>query len=313
MIPVDDYVRRLPFPTDVQAAAVDPGRQPRTLARVLSDVPRRRRRGHLPRRIVVPGVVVLVTSLIVGAWAVSRAINPDQMYANCYIDRGLDGVAAASSDDRAGGTDPVQRCQQLWDERALAASPDESYAGPAPDMSVYTDGRGTLAVIPDGWDVPSGLVPAEGEVVVDDRRARLEAALGDYLDGLHSRCHSGEEAAGVVRRELALLGLGDWTVGEPPKADGTLTCASAYLRGRTVTFWPEEPNGPMFGGDVYPGLAELRTAVTEAGCLSLKDAGALTRSILPSGFYTEVVDDSMDCAVVNVAMGGDYLVSIYGP
>lgn len=311
-----DAVRRLPLPAD-PTDADDVGRLRRDalLERVLATDPtadvaqdRAPGTGRRGRRVAAVAGTVAALMATGGALAAAGVFSPAQVYSGCLIQGGEDGgVPEPVGDARQLDSDPVRGCAAEW----LAF-----HGTTPPAMDVYLDGDGRVAVVPRGWTVPDGLSPATTDVAVDTRVAQLEFALEDDVDGLGRDCYDGGAARGIAERELARLGLDDWSVSVSDD-DWTGLCAGATLdpEARVVALGPAtypEDHEP------FPRVLALGDAVN-GQCLDLADAGAtavelLAEDVAIGGLHlVEVPDDALACTTVDVVVGGMLSVTLRGP
>ncbi|WP_380169398.1 hypothetical protein [Jannaschia sp. R86511] len=226
-----------------------------------SAAPRRRR---VPRPLAVGVLTVGAIGLGAGAAvSVTQFLQPDDLSFACVLGEQAD---AEQVQKRATVADAVASCRREW--------PAD---GAVPELAVFMSRYG-IFVAPLGWD--GSQMDAERvsqDVAFDPRPARLEAALGDWVDGLESDCFSEAEALARVEDDLTALGLAGWTVraedndGREQPADGVGTCAWAMI---PVDFGPEREvwvrgQDPSLGEGSRETLqestteAELRTIYTQ--------------------------------------------------
>ncbi len=210
---------------------------------------------------------------------------------------------------------PVADCAQMLAEKG---------AQPLADPVAFR--KGNILYVAPRTEVPDGavLVPLSAE---DAKARELEASTRDLVDGAQSICMTEAEADGWVTSELARLGLTGWTIAiaEGKSSEPGATCAAFDVNDATstLTVLPERNTPPAThdpASDTAPvtGIRdELRRGITDA-CVSVDDARALADKALAGLDYepwptTTVVDESVTCARVDMEVGGNIQVTVYGP
>jgi hypothetical protein len=209
--------------------------------------------------------------------------------------------------------DPVADCQRY---QQLSGRPEIA------DPVAFTRG-GYIYV------VPRGQVPADGRPLVasaaDTAAAmRLDAALGDWVDGGSSRCFTRETAVPYMQSEIARLGLDGWTTkvmpDNRPYEEGPCGFFDTDPVSKTAMFLPDRTTDPNsrrpdrdVAGFVYDVRDALRSGITDR-CVSAKEAEAVVTKALGSQHHwpTTVVRTDAKCASVDLVVGGSMQVWIYG-
>lgn len=222
--------------------------------------------------------------------------------------------------------DPVADCQhyQTLSDRAPITDP---VAFRLDDPRIYVAPRSQM---PANATVVSAATPR------DDATSELEASAHDFVDGLGSRCLSGDEALKFAQSELDRLGLTDWTVANgpagprPPVSDVSgrdpsdkLPCARVSLDRdhHAVLVAPNDSddidtlNGAGYAPFVYELRDALRTGITNK-CVSLTDAKAVATSALGDAHHwplTAIEDPKASCTRVDMVVGGSVQITLRGP
>jgi hypothetical protein len=238
-----------------------------------------------------------------------------------------------------GGFADGVNCWALWNEPATGApmiggadltgdpvADCETYRAEAelPPLSdpVAFEYEGMVYVMPRS-QVPEGAT-LRGPATARDAAAReLEASLRDWVDGGMSWCADPGSAEAFARSELERLGLDDWQVQvdptpDPPHPGSPCADMTTGLTPRTVTILPDRASD--IAEESGPSLSALRDAL-RAGiadtCVSVGDAETVVEQALDGEqhFPTTVVlvDESADCARVDLEVGGSIQVTVHGP
>ncbi|WP_426309694.1 hypothetical protein [Cellulosimicrobium sp. E-16] len=208
--------------------------------------------------------------------------------------------------------DPYADCTTLLAEQGLP--PIEDAVAFAWDGQTY--------VAPAG-QVPDGVERLEGRSAVDPAVVELQQSVTDRVDGGASACRTVAEGVAWAEDELDRLGLDDWSVGEhdalPEGADGTPVCAFATVDvgGRAVVVGASGSSDGILEDPVVAEIVStLKGGITD-GCVSLGEARAIADEALTSvdGPFptTSVPDESAECARVDLFVGGNVQVTVYGP
>ena len=228
-------------------------------------------------------------------------------------------------------------CQHVWNETA-AGVPEvmgpELTGDPIADCETY-EARAGLPPIPDPvaftyqgilFVTPIDQVP-EGAVLhptppTAAAANELGMSMADLVDGGRSQCFDEAGATAFAESELARLGLTGWSVASrretngPPCTDcgsnltrSVLSCFPTGLQRSTCTSSPE--------GEVAGIRDALRAGITDA-CVNATDARAIADAALDGLDYepwptTTVIDESVPCARVDIQVGGNIQVTVYGP
>ncbi|MEI2777628.1 MAG: hypothetical protein V9G19_16975 [Tetrasphaera sp.] len=211
-------------------------------------------------------------------------------------------------------TDPVADCQRYQRE-----SGESEIANP-----VAFSRNGQVFV------VPRDQVPADGnplgEAPADTAAAmELRSSLGDWVDGGESGCYDRTTGPAFIRKELARLGLTGWEVtimpDNRPYEEGPCGFFDVDMANSEARFFPDrqeersadEPQGAL--PFVYEVREALRSSITDT-CLSVSEAGAAAKRAVGAEHHwptTAVVDNSADCARVDMQVGGSIQITVYGP
>ncbi|MGG5257532.1 hypothetical protein [Phycicoccus avicenniae] len=281
-----------------------------------AEAPRRGRR--LGRRGLTAGALGVVLAGGGVAWAAT------------HFDRGplLDGLSCAQSmtvregdvtlDGSASGRpvsgDDVADCAAIRADAGLPALVD-------PVAFEYAGNRFVVSRAGVPAPVLADVQPTTPDA---DRAARLEldAALGDWVDGPRGGCFTAPEAQDYAIASVARAGLAGMPVRviEAPAGGDSGPCALAEvaLDGRSVEVTadarqPVKRGSPEIDDSVFDVSGSLRTAL-DGRCLSLADAEALARTTMGSnGHVSTVADEALDCANVDLVVGGDIQLTVRGP
>ncbi|GAB3435447.1 hypothetical protein GCM10027517_04610 [Phycicoccus ginsengisoli] len=284
------------------------------------EAPRRGRR--LGRRGMAAGALGLV---LVGSGAAYAT------YQHWYAGGALDGLTCMTrwqdpgrpGLDATGGPtlsgDPVADCQRY---QQLSGRPE------IPDPVAFTRGGSTSVFV-----APHGQVPADGTPVATSAAGqadaagalRLDAGLGDWVDGGASRCFTRENAPAYLKGEIARLGLRGWTVtvmpDNRPYEDGPCGFFDTDPATRTARFYPDRRPDPStrrpeqdVAGSVYDVRDALRTGIADT-CVSTTRAEQVAAKALGAEHHwpTPVVPTDARCASVDLVVGGSIQIWIYGP
>ncbi|QIM20599.1 hypothetical protein G7075_04630 [Phycicoccus sp. HDW14] len=157
-----------------------------------------------------------------------------------------------------------------------------------------------------------------------DRAARLEldSALGDWVDGPQGGCFSAAEARSYATSSLARAGLSEWPVrvaAAPGGADaGPCAGVEVGAAGRSVVVTPEArrpvERGTPDVADSVIDLSESLRSRLDGQCLTLADAESTVRRTAGTATrVATVADESLDCADVDMVVGGDVQLTVRGP
>ena len=252
-------------------------------------------------------------------------------YQHWYAGGALDGLTCMArwqdpdrpGADTTGGPalsgDPVadcQRYQQLSGRPEIADPVAFTRGGSA---SVYVAPRDQVPA--DGTPVASG-----GTVAADTAGAlRLDAALGDWVDGGSSRCFTRTDAPAYMEQEIARLELTGWTAkvmpDNRPYEDGPCGFFDTDPATRTARFYPDRRPDPStrrpdkdVASFVYDVRDALRKGVADT-CVSTTQAQRVAAKALGTEHHwpTTVVPTHDRCASVDLVVGGSVQIWIYGP
>lgn len=220
--------------------------------------PRRRR-----ARWVIPAAIAILGVTAAAGWAVLRTDHTISTEIGC---------PHAIIDATSG--DPVADCAELWVLR--------EHTHP-PQLAGFVNPAGGIEVVPADQPVPDGWEPLEDGFRQDDRLIALEAELDDWSRGLPSDCFARDDAVELVERNLARLGLIEWSVTtERGAADGRATCSAYYRDGtetRVVVIPLERTGGYEHRNFVV--LADRLSSLMvgdDAACLTVDVAAELARA-----------------------------------
>ena len=179
---------------------------------------------------------------------------------------------------------------------------------------------------PEIFVVPRSQVPAESTVLSaatprDDALSELQASTFDMVDGLGSRCLSGDQARVFAQSELNRLGLADVKVVSEP--NGHLPCARVVLDWKRLVVVVgandqvnvEAPKGAGTDPSVYKLRDALRAGITNK-CVGLAEAQAVaTRALGKQDHWPLAVieDPTASCSRVDMVVGGSVQIAIRGP
>ncbi|HEY0189154.1 MAG TPA: hypothetical protein VGC67_16825 [Cellulomonas sp.] len=204
--------------------------------------------------------------------------------------------------------DPVADCETYWEQAGIE---------PPDDLVGFTV-SGLTYVAPED-EVPQGAVALDGGPVYSAAELELRASAADLVDG-GMVCRSVDDAALWARGELDRLGLsGSWTVSVPEQTDAgdgvDRPCSSVDAADGTVSVVPaEDPAVTMFpNGNWRADL--LREQIADA-CVTVEEARAIVDAMLADEDHwptSSVVDETVDCARVDLEIGGSVQVTVYGP
>lgn len=273
----------------------------------LADSPTHNPRTSPSRRPVVLAATLAALSLATIAGAVVFLTADASTSVGCHTPDGAVAVVGAVTGD------PVADCSRLWTE-LTGTSP--------PTLIAYDNTSGGIEVVPADTEVPDGWRKLDPGVVQDPGAIELEAALADYIDGLHSDCYRSDAARRLASGELDRLGLGEWTIDtERGEADGAGTCTYYYLdpsRQRVVLI----PMDGLVSPDETPHtiLADQLRHALSSRCLSVDEAAAQTRQLAidaglddPNLVIHKLVDDTADCTRADMNIGGRTAIYLHGP
>ena len=265
------------------------------------------------RRRVLPGVVAGVVAIAVtgGGVAYSSGIlgfvggNADGP--NCLTEWGQN--EEASGPWLTG--DAIADCDTI---RAEAGLP------PIEDPAVFGI-LGFTYVVPEDEVPPAVEILASSQVMTPADR-ELEMSLGDWVDGGRSAaCPSMAESVDWVESELDRLGLTDWSVTtrEPEPDNGPCTEPIVAEKRRVMVIHEDaEGSDGAVRAELTETAAALRNGITER-CVSLADARSVADRVLAEHLdyepspTTSIVDESAECARVDMRAGGNVQVTVYGP
>ncbi|WP_369371507.1 hypothetical protein AB1046_22495 [Promicromonospora sp. Populi] len=190
---------------------------------------------------------------------------------------------------------------------------------PPVDNPVVFEHDGQVYVTPTDqapdWIEPidSGSGPA-----VDARVIELRLSLGDLVDGGNASCRTLDEGVAWAQSELDRLGLADWTVETVGTASAEQPCSglSAEESGTLVVAPSEEPELLYSIPEIDPVVDTLRSEIADQ-CITVEQARAVAdEALAPLEHHwptTTVVDESAECARVDIQVGGSVQVAVYGP
>jgi hypothetical protein len=244
------------------------------------------------------------------------------------------GTAYAAHVQQVSGLADGLNCQQVWGEGVSAQSVGgPSLTGdPIADCDVWAADAAKpriadpVAFVYQGMTfvTPADQVPEGAALLQPSPTAaasrELEATLRDQVDGLRAVCDGPAAARAFVESELGRLGLSGWTVTDDGAAgDPPCTGATVDVRAKTVTILPrrEEMRSTVDTPDTTAIQNALRAGITDS-CVTATDARAIADAALAGLDYepwptTTVVDESVPCARVDMEVGGNVQVTVYGP
>jgi hypothetical protein len=270
------------------------------------------RRRRLGRR---GAIAVTLAGVLAGGGVAYAAIQ-------AYLGEGAEGVT----------------CVSTWDDRALEGL-DADAAGPWLTGDAVADCTSLLAAegLPPIGDpvafehdgqvyvtpadqAPDWIEPIDSSAgpAVDAKVIELRQSLADQVDGGRSTCRTLDEGVAWAQSELDRLGLQDWTVETTGTVSAEQPCSgmSAEDSG-TLQVTPAEDPADLYGDPVVtPVVDALRSDIAEQ-CLTADQARAVADEVVASlqgpNPITTVVDESAECARVDIAVGGMAQVTVYGP
>lgn len=210
--------------------------------------------------------------------------------------------------------DPVADCRTLWAEAGIE---------PPGDLVGFTV-QG-LAFVAPADEVPQGATSLDGAPILTPAEVELQQSGFDTVDG-GMVCRTVDEEAAWAQAELDRLGLATtWTVridGYPDEPryseDGfDRPCAGVdTMQHGLVSVYPAQDAEKelFFDGNWRAHL--LREQITDR-CVTVEEARAVADTMLAQEEHhwptTTVVDESADCARVDLSIGGSIQVTVYGP
>jgi hypothetical protein len=274
------------------------------------------RRRRLGRR---GAIAVSLAGVLVGGGvayaAVQAFLGDDVEGVTCmttWNDRALEGLDLDAAGPWLTG-DAIADCTTLLAAEGL----------PPIDDPVVFKHNGQMFVTPTD-QAPDWIEPIDTSAgpAVDSRVIELRRSLDDRVDGGHSTCRTLDEGATWAQSELDRLGMEDWTVETLGEATAERPCtwisvAEDEDKARTVVVAAAEDPTEFPNPEVDPAVDMLRTDIAEQ-CLTAEQARAIADEALASlgdgnPPVTTVVDESADCARVDLAIGGMAKLTVYGP
>jgi hypothetical protein len=271
------------------------------------------RRRRLGRR---GAIAVTLAGVLAGGGVAYAAIQ-------AYLGEGTEGVTCMTTwndraleglDTDAAGLwltgDAVADCTTLLAEEGLP---------PVEDPVVF-EHDGQVYVTP-ADQAPDWIEPIDSAAgpAVDATVIELRMSLADQVDGGSGTCRTLDEGVAWAQSELARLGLEDWTIETLGAATAERPCTGiAVEENQTVVVAAsEEPASLYSTPEVDPVVGMLRSDIAQQ-CVTVEEAraaadealGFLEHSSVP---VTMVVDESADCARVDIFVGGGVQVTVYGP
>jgi hypothetical protein len=225
-----------------------------------------------------------------------------------WNDRALEGLDVDAAGMWLTG-DAVADCTTLLAEEGL----------PPVDDPVVFEHDGQVYVTPTD-EAPDWIEPIDTEAgpAVDPALIELRQSLGDHVDGGNGACRSLDEGVAWAQSELDRLGLDDWTIETLGTASAERPCTGiAAVEDETVVVAAsEDPDLILSGPEVDQVVGALRSDIVEQ-CVTVEQARAVADealgSLRGSGPVTTLVDESAECARVDVFVGGGVNVTVYGP
>lgn len=249
-------------------------------------------------KLVVALVVVFSAGSGATAWALSNPTESATVV--CPSDTIID--------SRSG--DPIEDCVE-----ALELSADQVVT-----LRAYSSKDGAVMVLPEGEQPPSGYSLLPESFRQDISRIELRNTLEDtgHSPVFGGSCESTDQSQSSVQSELNRLGLSSWAIKVAEKADGSATCASAFVvdgeSSVQIGAAPSDAGDDLSQSDTAK-FAQAAHAAIDAKCLSLSDAVAQVQQ-LAAKFGTEIsvhqVDDTRGCASLTVVVTGGTDVTVYG-
>ncbi|KQY42850.1 hypothetical protein [Cellulomonas sp. Root137] len=250
------------------------------------------------------------------------------------------GSAYAVHQQWFGGTGDGPNCQSVWNETAagvaMVSGPNLT-GDPVADCDTYRAQAG-LPPLSDPvafeygdavFVTPRGQVPEGAELLAVSPTAgaerELRASMRDWVDGGSSHCFSTSEAEEFARAELDRLDLTGWTIvtDDVPDADllpPGMECAALDMldpASHTIDVLPlRSEDWERTAGPTTSGIrTALRVGIAHT-CVSLGDAQKVAEAALGTEHHwptTGVPDEEVDCARVDMEVGGSMQITIYGP
>ena len=272
------------------------------------------RRRRLGRR---GAIAVTLTGVLVGGGvayaAVQAYLGDDVEGVNCmttWNDSALEGQNTDAAGPWLTG-DAVADCTTLLAAKGL----------PPVDDPVVFKHDGQLYVTP-ADQAPDWIEPIDTSAgpAVDATVIELRQSLGDHVDGGLGECRTLDQGVAWAQSELDRLGLEDWTVETLGAATTERPCtwiSVAEDEDRKVVVAASEDPAELYGSpEVDPAVDMLRSEIAEQ-CLTAEQARIVADEALAllgdDTPATTVVDESADCARVNITIGGLSQVTVYGP
>jgi len=261
--------------------------------------PRRHRR--LP--VLIAAVVALSAAAV--AWAYLASSARDTVAVECVI-QGSDSIIPSASGD------PVADCAAEWQRETGHA---------APELVAYDSGNGGIAVLPASQTPPAGFTRLPSGATQNVGMVRMQQWLDDYVSGLNSDCFDAATATRMATRELAELGMADWTVEQPPSSDQGSCVDTGILDPANSTLTLRALSGPVQAGSVMERLA-VRLRAIARDCAPLDATAQQVRAAAQElGLsedanefeLTEVPDASARCTTISENVGGTIFLILRGP
>lgn len=168
---------------------------------------------------------------------------------------------------------------------------------------------------------PDWAEPVDSQVgpAVDPRVVELRLSLSDRIDGGRGACRTVDEAAAWAQSELDRLGLVDWTIETPGSNTDELSCSRLEADASdTIVVSPDKhPDALLYSPEVDPVVGALRRGIADQ-CVTVDEAVALVEEAYGHLDYepfptTTVVDEDLECATADLAVGGNMQTTVYGP
>jgi hypothetical protein len=316
---IDNHVRQLAVVTDGRPSAGARASAPDSLLDAILATPGpaprpgrgARRPGRAARRPVV--ITALAVLAIAGSAAASEAIfgsAQNQTSLECNIRGALSVIDGTSGN-------PVADCSVEWRRQTGGST--------VPPLAAYLLRTGGVEVQPAADRPPAGSQRLPAGTVMGTQLIVLNEWLGDYINGLSSRCFSDATATASVHAELASLGLAGWSISSrPPAANGTTTCASGFIifgAQRHVLLLANPAAPPRGEASAFKRFQTLARSLrpVSATCQDLPATAARVRAIarrlgLSSGLrLDQVTVPSATCTSIYENVGGLIVVTLRGP
>lgn len=188
--------------------------------------------------------------------------------------------------------------------------------GPVEDPVVFEHDGHVFVTPADQAPEWAELIDSQAGPEADPRMLELRLSAADRIDGGRSTCRTVAEGVAWAEAEVARLGL-DLPVerGRGNTDEEPCSWVTAEGEGAVVVAASKAPDALLYTPEIDPVVGAVRRGLSEQ-CLTAEQAADLVTEAYGTMEHwptTTVVDEDLECATADLAVGGSIQVTVYGP